>query len=218
VGLTQVLGLFLTHTDADHIGGALSLLTAIPVRHIYLPSRKIFSQNALGQSVLKLALAKGISIDTVTAGMNLEVAAGYEVKVLWPPPDTLIPGNDGSLVTHWTCLGATVLMTGDAGLAVESALLSRVAKGESGLQSDLLKVAHHGSRTASYAAFLNQVRPTYAVISCDSAVYGHPHPEAIARLNQVIQNTSHILRTDREGTLWFEEAATGGWARSNSGN
>ena len=51
---------------------------------------------------------------------------------------------------------------------------------EPDLAADILKVAHHGSRTSSGLGFLEAVHPRWAVISCDSSVYGHPHAEALA--------------------------------------
>jgi beta-lactamase superfamily II metal-dependent hydrolase len=108
--------------------------------------------------------------------------------------------NDNSTVLRVEFRSRRILLTGDIEEAAEAAILA------AGIdpRADILKVAHHGSRTSSGLPFLNAVAPRWAVISCDSAVYGHPHPEAIADLLQVMGDGERIQRTDRVGTIGFE--------------
>lgn len=64
----------------------------------------------------------------------------------------------------------------------------------------MLKVGHHGSRESSTDAFLAQLQPSYAVISCGTDnSYGHPHSEAVSRLQQYCGE--QIWRTDESGTV-----------------
>jgi beta-lactamase superfamily II metal-dependent hydrolase len=68
------------------------------------------------------------------------------------------------------------------------------------LDADVLKAAHHGSRTSSSSAFLNAVTPEVVIISLGSGnTYGHPHQEALDRISAA--GTAHLFRTDVDGTI-----------------
>ena len=88
------------------------------------------------------------------------------------------------------------LFTGDIEIKVERELV------ESGveLQSDVLKIAHHGSKTSSSALFLEAVQPSVAVISLGENTFGHPHPITLASLRQYGIN---VMRTDEIGDITF---------------
>jgi hypothetical protein len=83
-------------------------------------------------------------------------------------------------------------VTGDAGVAVEQALRSRIGR------VDLLKVGHHGSRTSTGDAWLAELSPRLAIVSVGTNTYGHPAPEVLERLGA---HHADIWRTDREGTI-----------------
>jgi competence protein ComEC len=122
------------------------------------------------------------------------------VIVLWPFPHTGFERNNISTVLRVEYLARRILLTGDIEDEVERAILTAGVSPS----ADILKVAHHGSRTSNGLPFLAAVAPRWAVISCDSTVYGHPHAEAVADLNLVIGDSERILRTDRAGTVGFE--------------
>ncbi len=206
LGVTHIQGLFLTHSDADHIGGVLALMQKVSIQKIFIPSRAVFSRNTLGLALLEKAARLGIPVDTLRTGRQIPIASTANLSVLWPPEDTLIDGNEGSLVLRLTCGPWKALLMGDAGLSVESRLLEAGVS----LQSQVLKVGHHGSRSSSHAGFLKAVQPDFAVISCDSNAYGHPHREVLDHLVQVLDNPKNLLRTDQVGNLYFR-AGPGGW-------
>jgi competence protein ComEC len=87
------------------------------------------------------------------------------------------------------------LFTGDAEVETERALVaSRLV-----LRSNLIKIAHHGSRHSTSSRFLQRVQPKLAVISCSSDnEYGHPHPALLRRLKE---NSVQVLRTDQKGDV-----------------
>lgn len=206
-GLISVQTLILTHPDADHAGGAVNLMNTLPVGKIYIASRPAFQAASAGRAVLALAKTKGIPIDTLRAGQSL-FGSGGELHALWPPPDTSIAGNEGSLVLRWVSPEGepAALFMGDAGIQVED----RLIRAGHDLQAPLLKVGHHGSRSASRAGFLFAVKPQFAVISCDSSVYGHPHPEVVMALQQTMP-AGQIWRTDRQGSATLFWQPKTGW-------
>ena len=89
-----------------------------------------------------------------------------------------------------------LLLTGDIGQNVEKYLVKKLG---SQLKTDILKVAHHGSKFSSSNEFLGVVNPKVAVIEVGDNRYGHPTPEAIQRLSEA--NILKILRTDQDGTI-----------------
>ncbi|MEO6097722.1 MAG: hypothetical protein ABIW76_19520 [Fibrobacteria bacterium] len=138
--------------------------------------------------------------ETLFSGDTLIFDQGVRVRTLWPFPRSDLESNNLSTVLRVEYQGHRLLLTGDIEEEAERGILA------SGLQpsADLLKVAHHGSRTSSGLPFLAAVAPRWAVISCDSTVYGHPHAEAVADLSLIIGDSARILRTDREATIGFE--------------
>jgi len=124
--------------------------------------------------------------------------------VLQPGPETAggMPAgdNDASVVVMAEAFGRRLLLTGDVEAAAERRLLGARAE----LDCDVLKVAHHGSRSSSTERFLAAASPRLAVVSAGARnPYGHPAPEVVARLRR---HGARVLRTDRDGmvVLWFE--------------
>jgi competence protein ComEC len=98
------------------------------------------------------------------------------------------------------------MLTGDVGRAgelaiVEGSLLTKV---------DVLKIAHHGSKTSTSAEFVAAIRPETSVISCGlKNSYGHPHKDTLATLEDA---GSEVLRTDEHGTIKYVQASDGNWS------
>ena len=102
--------------------------------------------------------------------------------------------NDTSIVLLGEANGRRFLLTGDAEDDVDPRLVAR------GLpRIDVLKVAHHGSATATSAALLDATRPGIALVSVGAGNdYGHPAPSTLARLRDV---GARVYRTDLHGTV-----------------
>lgn len=116
------------------------------------------------------------------------------MEVIGPAAD-FTDNNNQSVVCRVTCGKRRLLFMGDAEEKAEKALT------ESGvdLKADVLKVGHHGSNTGTGEAFLRQVRPSFALISCGTGnAYGHPHADTLERLRAV---GAQIYRTDLNGTV-----------------
>lgn len=189
--------ILLSHPDLDHFGALSALLRALPVKRVFVPAGN--GANPAWRQTLADLDASRAALDTLYEGDTL-IWDGARIEVVWPPPLAGLSGNDLSTVIRIGYAGKRVLLTGD----IEEPAERAIREGHPDLAADILKVAHHGSRTSSGLDFVGSVDPRWAVISCDSSVYGHPHAEALADLEWVMGDGTRILRTDREGTLAFE--------------
>lgn len=198
VGADTLEAVFISHPDLDHFGALPALLGKIPIKKVYLPSGS--NPNPAWLDLLASLDVYPGEKDTLYAGDTLIFEPGVEVRTLWPFPHSSLESNNASTVLRVEYQTRRLLLTGDIEDEAETGILA------AGLNpaADLLKVAHHGSRTSSGLPFLSAVRPHWAVISCDSAVYGHPHAESLADLSLIMGNQERILRTDREGTVVFD--------------
>ena len=127
----------------------------------------------------------------------------WRLTALHPAADDDGPVNERSLVLLAEANGRRALLTGDIESGAERELADCCARD---LRADLLKVAHHGSRTSSTEDFLDAVAPRLALISVGvDNVYHHPSPEIVARLG----GASRVLRTDRAGEIVVRFGRTG---------
>jgi competence protein ComEC len=191
-----------SHPDRDHFG-AFSALADHPVKTWYFPEAA--GRDAAWEDFMRVLDAWGAKKETLYAGDSLSWPGGLGASVLWPPRHFSGSDNDRSLVLRVSWQGAALLLTGDVEAEAEAGLL----RSGRNLSASLLKVAHHGSRSSSSLPFLAAVSPRFAVISCDSSVYGHPHPETVAGLGWIMGSDARIVRTDRDGTVSFELDAFG---------
>lgn len=108
--------------------------------------------------------------------------------------------NDNSLVLTLLLLNKRWLLMGDASKAVEERLIEKFPN----LDTDYLKIGHHGSNSSTGEKFIRKVSPSEAIISVGRHnYYGHPHQEVIALLNRY---GVRIRRTDLEGTISYSSA------------
>ncbi|VAX23587.1 DNA internalization-related competence protein ComEC/Rec2, partial [hydrothermal vent metagenome] len=130
------------------------------------------------------------------AGDRIEFKGGLVMDVLSPSPDAISGNsNNNSLVVKLTYGKVKVLLTGDIESEVERVLL------DSGidLSADILKIAHHGSRSSSATEFLKRVGAKTAIISAGrNNSFGHPADETLRRLENA---NLKIYRTDISGEI-----------------
>ena len=202
LGVTEIALAVFTHPDEDHIGGADGILEQISVREVWLPVREMGNPSAarMEQVIEKL----GIKRKNVRAGEILNIG-DVVVATLAPLGDATSDPNDNSIVLRVTCGDIGMLFMGDASSKVEQKLIETYANGH--ISAQLYKVGHHGSSTSNTEAFLNVVKPTYAVIcsSIDNS-YGHPHGVVVERL-QSIGATVLMTATDGEVVLECNKSA-----------
>ncbi|WP_379161050.1 ComEC/Rec2 family competence protein [Paenibacillus sp. sgz5001063] len=209
-GIHQLDAIILTHGDQDHAGGLQAVLEGLPV------SALLFNGTlAKGESYSKLmntALAAGVRLYPVQQGQVLAPDNRTELMFLWPSPHkagvALLPEveeqNHESEAFRLQMNGRSFLFTGDMDKAAEDAILQdgKEAGIGNGGPIDVLKVAHHGSKTASSAAWLKFWNPGAAVISAGvNNLYGHPNDDVLQRLSD---SSTAIYRTDLQGEIQME--------------
>ncbi|HEX8070540.1 MAG TPA: ComEC/Rec2 family competence protein [Pyrinomonadaceae bacterium] len=194
-GLAGVDYVLATHAHADHAEGLNAVARNFAVRAAFVgraPTRA--AEYAQLAATMR---AEGVPVLMLARGARLRFGA-VEADVLWPPPDARADapsGNDDSVVLRLRYGARTFLLTGDMEGRAETAL---VGAGED-LRCDVLKVAHHGSRTSSTPAFVNATRPAVAVISVGrTSPFGHPDPNVVARW---LAAGAQVLQTGRRGTI-----------------
>jgi competence protein ComEC len=191
--------LVLTHPHEDHVAGLAALLHRYRVGRVYEPGMigpgpgykawaEVFANG--GPPHGRLSTGDHLALDTI------------RFQVLWPDANRvpLHPADGGTAINNVSIVllgdvdGHRFLLAGDVEQGVDPELLAR------GLpQLDLLKVAHHGSGTASTRPFLETVHPRVAIVSAGLGnPYGHPAPATIERLRELAGRT---YRTDLDGTV-----------------
>jgi competence protein ComEC len=181
-----------SHGHADHVGGLPALFEALPVELVLDPGEPV--PEAAYLAYLAAVDGAGARWRRARAGDVVEVD-GVRIEVLSPDSawaERTLDPNEESVVLLVRFGRHRLLFTGDAGEPVERRLAGRVGG------VDVLKVGHHGSRTATGAAWLAELRPETAVISVGRKNrYGHPAPEVLERLTAA---GVRVARTDAAGT------------------
>ena len=186
----------LTHPEQDHETGLIDVLERYNVR--YFVSNGLRKSSATFLELEKIKEEKKVLSVSVKTGDRIKIGPlGF--SVLWPPKEFLQEDelNESSVVLKLSFGHFKALLTGDISEKVEKKLdLKKV---------EVLKVAHHGSRFSTSAAFLEMIRPELAVISVGQNRFGHPTKEVLESLNQV---QAKVVRTDKVGAV---EIVSDGW-------
>lgn len=212
-GVSEIDMAVISHLHTDHYGGLLTLKDAVKIKRlalsaVYEPMKEqIYEETGVPPENM-LFLKAGDTVDA-GGGVTLRVlapAAGsrreYE-KILADNEDE----NKLSLIVKAEYKGRSVLFTGDIDSEYEKELVDIYentpkrsielnAAGE--LRSDILKIAHHGSKYSSSDDFLSAVDPSVSVIQVGRNLYGHPTPEALERIGD---QGSLMFRNDRDGAV-----------------
>lgn len=184
-----------THADADHIGGLVDVLSRYEIDNI------LVSQNSHDTSITKsfdsAVEIEGAVVHVAQAGQQIKLGASTTLKIFSPMGDSSNwPSNSTSIVLQVIYGETEFMLTGDAPSGVEDYLV----KTNGGyLESDVLKLGHHGSKTSSSELFLDTVNPGLAIVSAGiDNRYGHPHQEVIS---MVEARNIEILSTAIVGSI-----------------
>jgi competence protein ComEC len=184
-----------THGDADHMGGVPAVLEAVPADLALEPGealgRPLYSEflGSVARRVQRWHPAR--TGDTIALD-------GVVLRVWHPDSAWMAAGaetNESSVVLTVEYGGFRALLAGDAGLPMEALRADAIG------DVTLLKVAHHGSRSATGPDWLAAVRPEVCIVSVGQNRYGHPHPAVMGRLEAA---RCAVWRTDRSGDVTVE--------------
>lgn len=198
--ITKLDYLFISHFDSDHVGGLIYILKELKVKNIIIG--KQYEEYENYKKISKIAKEKNIKIKVVEAGKRLKIENNVYFDILWPDTDKMISQNginNNSLVCKLTYKNFSMLFTGDIEKEAEDAILNKYKNSSELLKADILKVAHHGSKTSTTYKLLTIVNPKYAVIGVGKDnKFGHPSDITIENLNK---ENIQIYRTDQMGEI-----------------
>jgi len=187
-----------THFDKDHIGGLVDVIKRYEVSNVMMTNN---INNTVVTGAFKQAVEEsGAVVHLAKAGQQLLLGDYTLLIILSPDGDaTNWESNTASIVTQLRYGDIEFMLTGDAPLSIENHLANTWG---SSLQSEVLKLGHHGSRTSTSELFLDTVKPDFGVVSAGkNNTYGHPHDDVVSR---VTDKGIEILSTAEVGTILFK--------------
>lgn len=205
-GYTKLDYVFISHFDQDHVGGILTILEELRVGQVYISKQEQDSENY--QKFLKIVKDKKIQVKVLKQGDCLKIEKNLYFDILWPIEEQIQENvlNNNAMVMKLRYGKFSMLFTGDIEAIGEEKILDFYKeKGESILKSDVLKVAHHGSKTSTTQSFFEKVNPKICLIGVGkNNMFGHPTAEVLERING-----TKIYRTDEDGEIILEVGCNG---------
>ena len=203
-GIRKLDAVILTHPHRDHVGGMPAVLRETQVGLLLDP--QIPCDEPRYAEMLTVAAQRSIPTRPARAGQRLSLGREAVLEVLWPAGapvrGTADDVNNNSVVARVSYGNFRALLTGDVQEETERMLVGSGTP----LQSTLLKLPHHGSKTSSSSAFLDAVRPEVAVATCGGGTEGGVDDTIRARLAAV---GCALYRTDRDGAVTVVSDGTG---------
>ena len=178
-----------THAHEDHIGGMDNIINNFEVDKFYMPD--VVTTSKTFEDVIIALEDNKVGLTTPNIGDTFTFGGCYFTVLYLSDDDSDL--NDTSIVVRGVYGDTSFLFMGDATGNAEATMLNKT------IDSDVLKVGHHGSRYSSTLDFLNKVTPEYAIVSVGVGnSYEHPHDEALTRLENI---GAKVYRTDNDGTI-----------------
>ena len=194
-----------THSDKDHVGGLVDVLSRYEVEHVVTTNNK--NDTTVAEAFVTQSLQENSANHTANFGQQLALGASTSLLILSPAGDvTGWESNTASIVAQLRYGDIEFMLTGDVPSSIEGYLVGTQGKN---LASEVLKLGHHGSRTSSSGEFLDAVQPKYAIVSAgkDNS-YGHPHREVVERVQT---RNVKMLNTAEEGSIVFKSDGKRVW-------
>lgn len=183
--------------ETDHCGGLFYIMQNMKIKNIIIG--KQFEQSENYEKFKKIAKSTNINIRVFQSGDRINIDNIF-FETLWPDENSVISENNinnNSLVLKMMYGKISILFTGDIENMAEQRIISKYKN--NALNSTILKVPHHGSKTSSSEMFLKKVNPKYAIIGVGiNNKFGHPSQSVIETLNKM---NVEIYRTDLMGEI-----------------
>ncbi len=195
--------LILTHSDADHVGGAVSVFESFQVNNVYRP--KILSadeKNDFDYSISTTLTYKNV-INAISSEPDCQISFvedkqffenDYSLEIFAANEERYSDTNSYSPYIVLTISNRTFLFTGDATQERETEFLTELSMQSRTLCVDFFQVAHHGSKYSSTPEFLQAISPKFAFVSAGDS--SHPSHEVLKRLQNVQVQDVYVTKTD----------------------
>ena len=196
LGHNKIDYIICTHPHSDHIGGMTDVVNSFDIGNIYMPrtSDSDTPTTKVYTNLLAAIKSKNVPVHTAKVGVGIIDSGSLSAKLIAPCGTDYHDLNQYSAVLMLQYGQNKFLFMGDAGNVSEAEITANV-------KADVLKVGHHGSKTATGSEFLSKVSPKYAVIEVGKGnSYGHPTAQTLNRLQAI---GAAIYRTDQCGTIIF---------------
>ena len=194
-GITKADSAFVSHYHQDHVQGIIAAMENIKVRNLFLPDNMEGSEWRV--ALENSARENGTTVHYISQETLLTYNNGMTIRIIPPSNKTGLSDdeNDTSYVYYVEYNGFSATFTGDMSSFAEKNLID---DGKAG-KTNLLKVAHHGSNTATCEEWVEKLTPEYAVISVDeNNPYNLPNDDVLERLEN-----AQVFRTDYDGDIKF---------------
>lgn len=194
-----------THPDKDHIGGLVDVLNRYEVDNIIRTEND--SDTAVASAFIFSSDEERSALRIVKAGEVIVLGASTTLTIYSPEGDVSNwESNTSSIVVKLQYGEIEFMLTGDAPSGIEDYLADTYG---AALESEVLKLGHHGSKTSTSELFLSKVMPKYAVVSAGKDNrYGHPHTEV---MNRVESQGIEVLSTAELGAIVFKSDGKSVW-------
>lgn len=189
LNITKFDYVFGTHPHEDHIGGMDDIINNFEINNFYMPD--VVTTTKTFEDILNSMEEKNLQFKTPNIDDEYKIG-DIKLKVLYVGKESN-DLNDTSIVLKLTYKDTSYLFTGDATKKVENKLLTK------DIESDVLKVGHHGSQYSTLNEFLEKVNPKYAIIEVGkNNIYKHPKEVTLTKLDNM---KIKYYRTDMDGTI-----------------
>ena len=212
-GIKKLDYIVISHFDTDHVEGILVVMKEIKVGTVIISKQGTNSANyEKFKDVVKKKKIKVMVVGNIEKDIEkVKIEEDVYLEIFWPNNEKMVEENilnNNSIVCKLKYRSSSTLFTGDIEEIAEEKILKKYESNLRILNSTILKVGHHGSKTSSTEEFIKAVSPRLALIGVGkNNKFGHPDNEVITRLMEM--NTK-IYRTDQMGEITITIDKKGG--------
>ena len=196
-GYNKIDYVIISHFDNDHCGGLLYIMQEIKIGKILIGKQWEDCDNY--KKFIQLVKDKKIKVNILEAEDNFYIGKNLKLEIIWPYSKNVIESNainNNSLVFKLIYKNFSMMFTGDIEEIAEKSIIDKY---QNKLKANILKIAHHGSKTSSTLDFLNATNPKTAIIGVGkNNKFGHPSDITIDNLEK---KKIKIYRTDINGEI-----------------